>query len=115
MTVRARFLLLLQFLRSGRAQAAIVPDQLQRRHLTTPRKMISHHGGQWISFLIHPRRTGFHAGRMPKLQRAKDRIASMTADIAERAGPEIPPTAPFERQVGRIVRPKRRRAEPKIP
>src|SRR5580765_6281467 len=39
----------------------------------------------------------------------------MTANVAERARAEIPPTAPDKRQVRRIIRPLRRRPEPEIP
>ena len=39
----------------------------------------------------------------------------MDAHVAQAAGAEIPPAAPFERDIGGVIRPPRRRAEPEVP
>src|SRR5436305_10735334 len=52
---------------------------------------------------------------MTELEGAEDGVERVTADVAERAGPEIPPAAPDERQIGRMIGPAGRRAEPQVP
>ena len=39
----------------------------------------------------------------------------LTADITQRPRSEIPPTAPLERQIGRMIRTSRRGTEPEVP
>src|ERR1051326_3291615 len=39
----------------------------------------------------------------------------MTADVPKSPGPEIPPTAPFERKIGGVIGAHRSRANPQIP
>src|SRR5437763_1991571 len=52
---------------------------------------------------------------MAELQRAENRVERMATDIAERAGAEIPPAPPFERQVSRMIRARRGGSEPQVP
>ena len=39
----------------------------------------------------------------------------MAADVPQGAGAEVPPATPGEREIGRMVRPRGRRAKPEVP
>src|SRR5205807_973990 len=67
------------------------------------------------SLLIHASRCGLNAGRRAQLERAKDRVHGVAADVAERTGAEIPPAAPYKRQINRVKGTHRGRADPQIP
>src|SRR4030042_4266259 len=54
-------------------------------------------------------------GWMPELQRPGNMSESVAAHISQRSGAEVPPSAPFERHVGRMIRPIRSRTKPHIP
>src|SRR5436309_14595762 len=49
------------------------------------------------------------------MDRPERRVHRMTGDVAERAGSDIPPAAPLEWRIGRIVRPLGHGTEPQIP
>src|SRR6266480_7250269 len=57
----------------------------------------------------------FDARRVAEIERPERRVHRMTGDVAERAGSEIPPAAPLEWRVGRIVGPLGYGTEPQIP
>src|SRR4051812_45332892 len=109
---------------AGWTQAAIVPDEFARRHADASgflagqaddvlivgldgrvarREIVSDGGTQRISFFIHARRAALHGSGCAELERAEDGVHGVTANITKRAGAEIPPTPPDEREVNRIV------------
>src|SRR5438552_2813807 len=67
MSVGAHLFILFQFIRAWRAKSAIIPHELQRRHLCAGRKLVRHHGRQRISLLVNPGGTGLDAEWMSLL------------------------------------------------
>ena len=67
-------------------------------------KVIGDHRRERIRLSVNSRRTGLDADGMTQLERAKDRVERMAADVSKRASAEIPPTAPFERRIGGVIR-----------
>src|SRR3989454_517323 len=53
--------------------------------------------------------------RVAQVERPERRIHGVTSDVSQRAGAEVPPAAPLERRVGRVVRARRGGAEPQVP
>ena len=105
----------LQLLRARRQQAAVVPVQPDRRHVAAGREFVVHDRGQRERLLEYRGRAGVHALRGAELQGGEDRRQVVNAHVAEAAGAEVPPAAPTERGVGRMIGPPRRRAEPQVP
>src|SRR5438132_13881437 len=52
---------------------------------------------------------------MSELERLEHRRQLVAADVAQNAGPKIPPAAPGERMISRMIRTLGRRAEPEVP
>ena len=52
---------------------------------------------------------------MAQLQSAEDGVESVATDIAQRAGAEVPPATPGEREIGGIIGAIGRGAEPEVP
>src|SRR5262245_21718819 len=77
--------------------------------------MISDYGAEWISFLVHAGGGGFNTDGGTEFEGAEHRIEVMAGNVAERAGPEVPPAPPLGREVSRVIGPGRSRPQPEIP
>ncbi len=73
------------------------------------------HRSRWSRLREEFRGTGVDAGRMLELQRPGNMSESVAAHISQRPCAEVPPSAPFERHISRMIRPIRSRAKPHIP
>src|SRR5439155_17595973 len=60
-------------------------------------------------------RFGLDPRRVAQVERPERRIHRVTGYVAQGAGAEVPPAAPLERRVRRMVRPRGGRAEPQVP
>src|SRR5262249_51643420 len=106
---------LLQLLRMGRRQAAVVPGQFHRWHIAPRREVIVDDGSLRIGLGIALRRTGRYARRRAQIQHAGDGVETVASHVALRAAAEVVPAAPDERQVGAMERTLRRGTEPQVP
>ena len=61
------------------------------------------------------RALGLDSDRMSQLKGPERKVAEVAEEIAELAVREVPPVAPFERRVLRMVRPIGRGTEPEVP
>ena len=86
-----------------------------RRHIAASAELVSHPRGNRICFIVDQRAGGLDSQGGLQLQSTPDRIYTVAADITQSTGSEIPPAAPFERRIGRMIWPLRRRAEPQVP
>ena len=101
--------------RAGRGEASVAPDAPDRRAHAARRKLVddARRGGRGLG--EERRRLGLDAGGLAELQRPERRVHRVAGDVAQRPGPVVPPAAPAERVVRRMVRPVRRRTQEEIP
>ena len=112
---RIEFTVLFQVSRPVRQQSAVIPMQLYRRHFSARRKLVMHHGGDRNRFFKHRRRAGRDALRRAELQGGENRRKIVNAHVAKAARAEVPPAAPAERRIGRMIWPPGCRAQPQVP
>src|SRR6266545_1777417 len=105
----------LEFLRSRRLQSSVIPGEFHRRHVAASWEVVMNDGGKRIRLLVAIRGTRFDAQRRFQLHHAEYGVVAVAAHIAQRATPEVGPSAPQERQVSVVKRTFRSRAEPQIP
>ena len=96
-------------------QAAIVPVQLHRRHISPRGELVMHDCCQRDGFCEYRRGARLHSVGRAQFERRKHGGKVMNAHVPEAARSEIPPTGPAERDVGRMIGPNWRRAEPQVP
>src|SRR5947199_275825 len=115
MPIVAEHITVAELFRPGWAQSAVVPGQLHGWQVPAGRETVSDDGSERVGFLIHSRGGRLHAEWMSQLERAEHGVEGVASDVAQSTGPKVPPTAPFEGQIGGVIRARRRRAQPEIP
>jgi hypothetical protein len=104
-----------QFIGSSGKNAAVVPMKFNGRQVAASGKLIMDGGRNGHSFFEDGSGTGVDTFRRAEIQRGKDGREIVDAHVAEPAGAEVPPTAPFEWRVSRVIGAEGRGAEPEVP
>src|SRR5262249_13166090 len=99
----------------GWFQAAVVPGQLDRRHLVPGGKLELNDRGPWESFGEMLLRAGLLPGWRAQLQGPEDGVEAVLTHAAQGAAAEIEPAPPDERQIDMVERPLWCRAQPQVP
>jgi len=97
--------------------ASVVPDELDRRPVSSNLEIVTDDrpGGGRFRMRRDRRTLGLDAPRFTQLKRPEGGVDDVAPHVSQGAGAKIPPAAPLERVVGRMIGALRRRAEPEVP
>src|SRR5213078_1164798 len=96
---------------------ALIPGELDRRHVATSAVLVSDVVGRGSLFRTDGRAVRLDGGGMAQFERPEGHVIPMTAEVGQRAAAEVPVRVPFRlaADVAVMKRAYRRRPQPQIP